>query len=138
MNCPVCAKSLESVESNGVTVDVCAAGCGGIWFDQFELRRFDGPEVPAPEVLLSIAKNPAIAVATAHKRPCPRCVEIRLKRRLFNPRSLVEIDECGGCGGIWLDAGELAKIREELRDKSSTKVTVDVRLLQYLAERTRE
>jgi Zn-finger nucleic acid-binding protein len=48
----------------------------------------------------------------------------------------VEIDECGGCGGIWLDAGELAKIREELREPTHTRVEVSLSILSYLATGT--
>jgi len=31
---------------------------------------------------------------------------------VFSPLKVVEIDECPGCAGIWLDSGELAKIHE--------------------------
>ena len=34
---------------------------------------------------------------------CPKCGE-SLKARSFQK---IEIDQCTGCGGIWLDAGEL-------------------------------
>ena len=132
MICPVCAKTLKPVASNGVTVDVCDKGCGGIWFDQFELQRFGQPNAPAPEPLLNVRPNLATAIPNTPKRPCPRCAGIRLKRRLFNPKSEVEIDECGGCGGIWLDAGELAKIRAELREPVTGKVEIDITILRYL------
>ncbi len=133
MKCPVCAQSLQPVKFNETTVDVCHPGCGGIWFDQFELQRFGQPHVPAPNPLLKVQPHPELVVPRVAKRPCPRCDGIWLKRRLFNPKSLVEIDECGGCGGIWLDAGELAKIREELREPTHTRVEISVSILSYLA-----
>jgi Zn-finger nucleic acid-binding protein len=34
-----------------------------------------------------------------------------MMRRYFSPRTQIEIDECPGCGGIWLDAEELEGIR---------------------------
>jgi hypothetical protein len=42
---------------------------------------------------------------------CPKCGE-PLKERSFQK---ILIDQCGGCGGIWLDAGELDEVagREE-------------------------
>jgi Zn-finger nucleic acid-binding protein len=42
---------------------------------------------------------------------CPKCGE-PLKERSFQK---VLIDQCAGCGGIWLDAGELEEVagREE-------------------------
>lgn len=133
MNCPVCTTPLSPIPVNGVTVDVCDGGCGGLWFDQFELQRFGEPREPAPDVLLSVPRNPALKLDATRKRPCPRCVEVMLKRRLFHRHSQVEIDECGGCAGIWLDAGELLKIREEIRERSLEKASFDITVLHYLA-----
>lgn len=137
MHCPVCHKELKPVEANGATVDVCEEGCGGIWFDQFELRRFDHPNASPPNVLLSVQQKNALLIESNRKRPCPRCDGVMLKRRLFSPKSRVEIDECGGCAGIWLDAGELAKIREEMREISNHKPPINTSILTYLAERDR-
>lgn len=36
-----------------------------------------------------------------------------MMRHFYSPRRRVEVDECPSCGGVWLDAGELALIREE-------------------------
>jgi uncharacterized protein len=133
MKCPLCETQLKPVVANGITVDVCEGGCGGIWFDQFELQRFGVPSEPAPDILLNVTRNPGLAIDTTRKRPCPRCVEVMLKRRLYNPKSLVQVDECGGCAGIWLDAGELLKIREELRDQAPENLSFDITVLHYLA-----
>jgi len=43
MNCPACGNILEQMTVGDVTVDVCQRGCGGIWFDNFELEKFDEP-----------------------------------------------------------------------------------------------
>jgi hypothetical protein len=34
-----------------------------------------------------------------------------MMRHFFSPKRQVEVDECPGCGGVWLDAGELGRIR---------------------------
>ena len=39
---------------------------------------------------------------------CPKCGE-PLKERSFQK---ILIDQCTGCGGIWLDAGELEEVAE--------------------------
>jgi len=43
-----------------------------------------------------------------HHMHCPKCgmdlATIRLRG--------VEVDACGACGGLWLDAGELEKLQE--------------------------
>jgi len=44
----------------------------------------------------------------AHMR-CPKCGE-PLKERSFQK---VTIDQCTGCHGIWLDAGELEQVAEK-------------------------
>ena len=48
------------------------------------------------------------AKKTAHMK-CPKCGE-PLKPRSFQK---IEIDQCAGCGGIWLDAGELETVAEK-------------------------
>jgi hypothetical protein len=45
---------------------------------------------------------------TAHMR-CPKCGE-PLKERHFQK---IAIDQCTGCHGIWLDAGELEQVAEK-------------------------
>lgn len=40
---------------------------------------------------------------------CPKCGE-PLKERSFQK---IAIDQCTGCGGIWLDAGELEQVAEK-------------------------
>ena len=40
-------------------------------------------------------------------------------------RGPVEIDECYSCGGVFLDAGELKKIREQYKDSETIKAEID-------------
>jgi uncharacterized protein len=47
----------------------------------------------------------AASEKTAHMR-CPKCGE-PLKARSFQK---IEIDQCTGCNGIWLDAGEMEQV----------------------------
>ena len=47
------------------------------------------------------------AIKAAHMK-CPKCGE-PLKERSFQK---ILIDQCSGCGGIWLDAGELEEVAE--------------------------
>lgn len=112
MLCPACNHSLTSVETGGVTVDACDGGCGGLWFDNFELKKFDEPLESEGESLLHIQRNPGVQVNPEERRPCPKCADITLRRHFFSVKRKVELDECGMCGGVWLDAGELAGIRD--------------------------
>jgi Zn-finger nucleic acid-binding protein len=116
MKCPGCFNPLTPQPIGGVTVDICEGGCGGVWLDAFELQRLEGQEESETEYLLQIARDPTLKVDMARKRECPRCGGVKLKRRFFSARRQVEIDECAGCGGVWLDAGELERIRKEAEE----------------------
>jgi Zn-finger nucleic acid-binding protein len=95
-----------------VTVDVCQNGCGGIWFDNFELKKFDEPNESAGAELLDIERNPNVQVDHNRRFNCPKCEGIVMMRHFFSVKHKVQIDECPSCAGIWLDAGELRQIRE--------------------------
>lgn len=113
MKCPACFHELTPFTIGGVTVDACEGGCAGIWFDAFELQRLDEQHEVAGNKVLHLQRNPALMVDHVRKRDCPRCAGMKLKRHFFSAKKHVEVDYCPGCGGYWLDAGELEKIRSE-------------------------
>ena len=43
MKCPACSNEMTQVLIKDIALDVCEDGCGGIWFDWFELNRIDEP-----------------------------------------------------------------------------------------------
>jgi Zn-finger nucleic acid-binding protein len=111
MDCPVCATALREVETDGVSVGVCST-CAGIWFDQGELARFDEPFEGGKELLglIGPASSPPHPDTTYH---CPTGDGAVMARHYFSVKRSVQVDECPACGGYWLDAGELQRIREE-------------------------
>jgi len=113
MKCPACFNELTQTQVGSLIVDVCQGGCGGIWFDAFELERVDEEGEAAGEPLLHIRHDERIVVDAARKRECPRCEGIKLHRHYFSAKRRVQVDQCPNCGGYWLDAGELAEIRAE-------------------------
>jgi Zn-finger nucleic acid-binding protein len=138
MICPACSQELCHLDAGGgVFLDVCDEGCGGIWFDAHELKRLDeahempdspalavrpaaGASAPAasgPEehggAVGAVSRRPQVACEGAPKRTCPRCECVKMRRFFYSAKRQVEIDQCGGCGGTWLDNGELQKIRAE-------------------------
>ena len=136
MKCPACFQELTELQVGAVAVDVCHGGCGGIWFDAFELQRVDEQHEAAGEHLLNIPRDPNRPVDPARKRDCPRCTGVRLMRHRFNPKSTVEVDHCPSCGGYWLDSGELEKIQKENETArtrhSAQKVSVSMEVIRYL------
>jgi Zn-finger nucleic acid-binding protein len=113
MKCPACFNELRPLQVGSLVVDACQGGCGGIWFDAFELQRVDEEEEAAGGPLLEIARDPRVLVDSSRKRECPRCAGVKLHRHFFSAKRRVEVDQCPNCGGYWLDAGELASIRAE-------------------------
>jgi Zn-finger nucleic acid-binding protein len=118
MNCPACANPLTTFAVEGVEVDACVGGCGGLWFDNFELKRFDEPHEPVDDALFYVPVDPTVHVDMEAKRRCPKC-DVVMMRHYFNQQRRTHIDSCPQCGGNWLDAGELAQVRAEFRSKAN-------------------
>ena len=136
MKCPACFNELKEIQVSNLTVDVCQGGCGGIWFDAFELQQLDEEHETAGEPLLYIERDEGLIVDKSRKRECPRCAGVKLHRHFFSAKRRVEVDHCPNCGGYWLDAGELEKIREEktasAEDKPAQRGSVSVEVIRYL------
>ncbi len=135
MKCPACFNNLAQRQIGSLTVDVCQGGCGGIWFDAFELQRVDEEEEGAGEALLQIERDPRLVLETTRKRECPRCAGIKLRRHFFSAKRRFEVDECPNCGGYWLDAGELALLRAEKSETSRAQQapsTISSEFIRYL------
>ena len=113
MNCPACRRPLSSLDAGSVVVQACTAGCGGVWLDAADAKRAEDPlEAIAPAVLL-LRDHPGLTVDLEQRRICPTCAPVVMMRHFASGKRQVTIDECPTCGGVWLDAGELKRIREE-------------------------
>jgi len=113
MNCPACFNALTETQVGSVKLDVCDGGCGGVWFDAFELQRVEQEQRGSGDALINVARDPATQVDPLLKRGCPRCDDVKLRRHFFSAKKHVEVDHCPNCGGYWLDPGELEKIQAE-------------------------
>lgn len=118
MNCPACTRPLTALFVEDIEVDACHGGCGGLWFDNFELAKFDEPHEPVDDTLLIVPLDPAVHPDTEAKRNCPKCA-VPMMRHYFSQQRRTHMDSCPQCGGNWLDAGELAQVRLELREKAN-------------------
>ncbi len=111
MQCPACGNELTAKSVDDVDVDVCDGGCGGIWFENWELGHFDQKQDSAGKELVELDREATEDAEVADDTTCPDCVEASLVQRFYSVNKEVEIDECPACGGVWLDPGELRKIR---------------------------
>jgi Zn-finger nucleic acid-binding protein len=112
---------MEEVVVEDIAVDVCKQGCGGLWFDKFELQKVDEPHESAGESLLQIIVEKNVATDHSQRRKCPKCEDITMMRHFFSVKKEVEVDECPNCGGFWLDYGELGRIRSQYASEEERK-----------------
>jgi Zn-finger nucleic acid-binding protein len=99
-HCPKCQAELLHVERSGMVLELCSA-CRGIWFDPGELTT-----------ILELYKrlDPEAGVSTGAK--CVRSGQ-ELREVVF-PGTDVRVDVCPDCQGIWLDAGELEVLQQNV------------------------
>jgi len=113
MDCPVCTRVLTTITAGRITVDACKGGCGGLWFDRYELMRVDESDEATGEELLEIERDPDLDVDLSKRLNCPKSPEFVMMRHFFSAKRQVVVDECPDCGGHWLNPGELRTIRTE-------------------------
>jgi len=133
MNCPACGRRLVPVDIAGLTVEVCQGGCAGMWFDRAELRSFVDPTRNAAQILIERSGQPQVTVDLTQTRRCPRCPDSLLMRHFFSAKRAVTVDECPTCAGIWLDAGELERIRAEYPSSAARAQAARAALEEVLA-----
>ena len=104
----------------------------GTWDTQvkFYLEPGKPPQESTGVWLVNIERDPQVRVDTSRKRACPKCEGVKLKRRYYSAKRRFEIDECPGCGGYWLDAGELEMIRDEMEETARGKETQSLSRIQ--------
>ena len=95
----------------GVELDRCES-CGGFWFDDGEVSALAphlARDAGVPDLDLNIVHEKPKVVQRDEERICPRC---SLAMRTFNYcyNSNIMLDRCSGCGGVWMDGGELEEV----------------------------
>ena len=111
MECPVCTSAMVQRDFGGMNVDVCENGCKGLWFDWFELSHLDETNEGVGQALQDALHAPRVNDASRGTIDCPKC-HVPMHRHLFASDKQVNVDECYGCAGFFLDSGELVEIRD--------------------------
>jgi Zn-finger nucleic acid-binding protein len=138
MKCPACEGSLQQVKAGDVELDCCTKGCGGVWFDWLELKKFDEPHEFDLSTLTGIPAYSAQRITKTGVRYCPKCNAEELIHRSYDIQDQVEIDQCLKCSGIWLDAGELESIRKQYPTEAERRNAGDAWLDTQLTAHKRE
>lgn len=100
MECPKCQGEMKEIDSSeGVTLDFCGS-CHGLWFDLGEVADYFELSVDIPDL------DTTNATKTKTSLVCPKCKEL-LEELRYSALDRLLVDRCPGCGGIFLDKGEV-------------------------------
>lgn len=115
IECPACGKTMKKIfiPSAGINVDICSESCGGLFFDNQELQKFNKLSDDISEIKNLLEGKTFISVDENQTRICPSCGKPMVKTSIKGLG--VQIDTCYTCGGVFLDNGELDIIRERTR-----------------------
>ena len=112
MDCPACQSKLNEVDVCGLRVDLCQNGCGGIWFDRFELNQTNTIHAHTIQNLFKASRAQYDQKIMTSQRRCPRDSTI-MQQHYYSIKKEVEVDTCPCCAGIWLDRHELDNIQQQ-------------------------
>lgn len=140
LKCPGCGAKLVEVYAEAtygrvLLLEQCE-GCGGVWFDRWELHFVkDAALKSLHEVDLSAFKSLANIEGIHGKNLCPKCEEELLP--FIDPMLPKDatIKRCDRCSGLWLNRGDLRKYashRETYRGASAKNGTAELATLKHL------
>ncbi len=95
MKCPRTHQKLKAITINNIEVNL-STGCGGVWFDRFELEKFDEIHEEAGTLLIEHMKNFHRLLPDASARlKCPKDPDVVITARntrlkLMNAHSVKE------------------------------------------------
>ena len=115
LDCPRCTKPLKHTPLGCLCPD-----CEGCWFgfDQFDkVLRLSDLQLETSDIEPTL-KYDKSGVSLEHYIKCPDCA-LRMKRHVYMVDSGVVVDMCRD-HGMWLDDGELSKIRKFLQTSAAS------------------
>lgn len=108
--CPDCRIPLDATTFHDIAVETCSR-CGGIFFDDEELRRLrkQGLDVLRELDEWVLPRRQPETAAVPLERTCPGCGN-PMERFRYQNTSDVWLDECPTCFGAWVEDRELERI----------------------------
>jgi len=89
--------------------------CGGIWFEQKELKQVLGQGVAALDDLMGFEPAQAQQSHPQSRFSCPRC-GIVLHRNQLAEAEDVAVNTCYQCAGLYLEAAALARLDQDFHN----------------------
>ncbi|MDJ0846113.1 zf-TFIIB domain-containing protein [Crocosphaera sp.] len=108
LRCPKCGGKLEAITYEDIEVDRCCQ-CNGIWFDSSEadnLKQLKGSE----NIDIGRLRDNQKEVLDTDI-PCPHC-HIAMVKMFDLDKHPIWYETCPQCQGIWFDAGEFKKFKD--------------------------
>jgi Zn-finger nucleic acid-binding protein len=137
LTCPQCAAQMQEVRAPArvgylIVLDQCPR-CGGIWCDRWELYPLSAAAAGLDRLDADALVKPVAAAAA--QLVCPRC---RARMRRFRDPALPQdarIERCPNCDGMWLNRGELRRLKAPGETPAAGDVTISDAELDRLAHR---
>lgn len=119
--CPACGQEMKKsyVSECDKVIDICSNGCGGIFFDNQELKYFDERHESIEDIEKLLKEKTFTDVDTTKTRICPVC-NVPMVKNSTSALNKIQIDDCYTCGGKFLDYSELDKIRKEFSSEEAS------------------
>jgi Zn-finger nucleic acid-binding protein len=132
--CVRCGTDFNLAAVGSVEVDVCRT-CGGLWLDASELQQLSEMKDEALQGLHELVRRGAESKGGAPYRsgapdptseerrldsPCPACTG-KLTSAVVGS---IHVELCSGCGGVFLDPGELELATAEVRGRAEKLATI--------------
>ncbi len=118
--CPRCSSPMAAQVDPDITIDLCPS-CGGKFLDRGEFSVLATGMAGDLELVQWPARPARPAQAGEDESPplsCPRCPERKMRRVQSLQCEDVVLDYCEGCGGYFLDDGEMKRLNAYLREVS--------------------
>ncbi|MBI2003315.1 MAG: zf-TFIIB domain-containing protein [Candidatus Wildermuthbacteria bacterium] len=116
MHCPLCKIYLGKTLLSGVEVHYCSR-CYGLWFEEDELQMAkDAKDRDLRWLDIDLWKDIAKFRLARARKLCPKD-RLPLYEVQYGD-SIVKVDVCNVCHGIWLDRGEFKQIISYLKEKA--------------------
>ena len=120
IKCPKCNIKLNMIYYQNIAVERCIK-CEGIWFDTTEaeeLKKIKGSEnidIGYPEIGDTYNR-------IQQQIKCPKC-RGKMQKMLDIDRYSIWYEQCIQCRGIWLDAGEFKKFKQNFQPHNLMNLT---------------
>ncbi|WP_013322577.1 zf-TFIIB domain-containing protein [Gloeothece verrucosa] len=119
--CPKCNSTLESLIFDNIEIDRCRQ-CAGLWFDSLEAEKLKAIQGSETLDLGDPAVNSRFD-RVLQEIKCPKC-RGKMLRMLDIDLYTIWYEKCTKCHGVWLDAGEFKRYKQNFRPRGAINRTL--------------